>query len=114
MHEFKGVFLKIVKISFFLQSRSLNQTISLAKTLSGKYCLETKTPLDLEKDIHLPRGNIFHKDLSFPFKEDDSTMKWGVETDHPRVFLCGAGAVRGGGVSGIAGHNAAMALLELS
>jgi phytoene dehydrogenase-like protein len=28
------------------------------------------------------------------------------------VLLCGAGAVRGGGVSGIGGHNAAMAVLE--
>jgi phytoene dehydrogenase-like protein len=37
---------------------------------------------------------------------------WGVETDDPSVFLCGAGALRGGGVSGVAGHNAAMAVLE--
>ncbi|MEY3756035.1 MAG: hypothetical protein RL356_307, partial [Actinomycetota bacterium] len=86
----------------------------LARDSDGELCIEVKSPLDLEKEIALPRGNIFHKDLSFPFKEDDSTMKWGVETAHPRVFLCGAGAVRGGGVSGIAGHNAAMALLELS
>jgi len=35
-----------------------------------------------------------------------------VETAHPRVLLCGAGAVRGGGVSGVPGHNAAMAVLE--
>ena len=27
--------------------------------------LEVKTPLDIEKAIGLPRGNIFHKDLSF-------------------------------------------------
>jgi phytoene dehydrogenase-like protein len=49
-----------------------------------------------------------------PFKDDDSTIKWGVETNNPRVFLCGAGAIRGGGVSGIPGHNAAMAILELN
>ena len=36
----------------------------------------------------------------------------GVETAHPRVLLCGAGARRGGGVSGIPGHNAARAVLE--
>ena len=30
---------------------------------------------------------------------------------HPRVLLCGAGARRGGGVSGIPGHTAAMALI---
>ena len=86
----------------------------LARDSNGDLCIEVKSPLDLEKEIALPRGNIFHKDLSFPFKEDDSSMKWGVETNHPRVFLCGAGAIRGGGVSGIAGHNAAMAVLELS
>ena len=37
---------------------------------------------------------------------------WGVETEHERILLCGAGARRGGGVSGIPGHNAAMALLR--
>ena len=74
--------------------------------------LEVKTPLDIEKAIGLPRGNIFHKDLSFPFREDGSESSWGVETDDPRIFICGAGAVRGGGVSGIPGHNAAMALLS--
>lgn len=73
--------------------------------------MEVKTPLDIEKAIALPRGNIFHKDLSFPFREDGSTPSWGVETDDPRIFICGAGAVRGGGVSGIPGHNAAMAVL---
>ncbi len=74
--------------------------------------LEVKTPLDIENAIGLPRGNIFHKDLSFPFREDGSEASWGVETDDPRIFICGAGAVRGGGVSGIPGHNAAMALLS--
>ena len=34
-----------------------------------------------------------------------------VATGHPRILLCGAGAARGGGVSGIGGHNAAMAVL---
>ena len=86
----------------------------LASDANGELCIEIKSPVDLEKDIFLPRGNIFHKDLSFPFKEDNSSIKWGVETAHPRVFLCGAGAIRGGGVSGIAGHNAAKAVLELN
>jgi phytoene dehydrogenase-like protein len=35
-----------------------------------------------------------------------------VATAHPNVLLCGAGAVRGGGVSGVPGHNAARAVLE--
>jgi phytoene dehydrogenase-like protein len=74
--------------------------------------IEVKTPLDIEEAISLPRGNIFHKDLSLPFREDSTPPSWGVETDDPRIFICGAGAVRGGGVSGIPGHNAAMAVLE--
>ena len=73
--------------------------------------IEVKTPLDIEEAIALPRGNIFHKDLSMPFREDGSAPTWGVETDDPRIFICGAGAIRGGGVSGIPGHNAAMAVL---
>ena len=74
--------------------------------------IEVKTPLDIEEAIALPRGNIFHKDLSMPFREDGSAPSWGVETDDPRIFICGAGAIRGGGVSGIPGHNAAMAVLS--
>jgi phytoene dehydrogenase-like protein len=74
--------------------------------------IEVKTPLDIEEAIALPRGNIFHKDLSMPFREDGSEPSWGVETDDPRIFICGAGAIRGGGVSGIPGHNAAMAVLS--
>ncbi len=74
--------------------------------------IEVKTPLDIEDAISLPRGNIFHKDLSMPFREDGTDQSWGVETDDPRIFICGAGAVRGGGVSGIPGHNAAMAILS--
>ncbi|MEY3994943.1 MAG: hypothetical protein RL690_339 [Actinomycetota bacterium] len=76
--------------------------------------IEVKSPLDIEGDVGLPRGNIFHKDLSFPFREDNQQTRWGVETDDPRIFICGAGAIRGGGVSGISGHNAAMAVLEAS
>ena len=74
--------------------------------------IEVKTPLDIEEAIALPRGNIFHKDLSMPFREDGTQQSWGVETDDPRIFICGAGAVRGGGVSGIPGHNAAMGILS--
>ena len=38
--------------------------------------------------------------------------RWGVATDVDNVLLCGSGARRGGAVSGIGGHNAAMAVLE--
>ncbi|WP_030676371.1 phytoene desaturase family protein [Streptomyces cellulosae] len=83
----------------------------LATDADGRPCIEAKTPLDLERDLRLPGGNIFHRDLSWPYAQED-TGRWGVETRHPNVLLCGAGAVRGGGVSGVPGHNAAMAVLE--
>ena len=85
----------------------------LAKNSDGSLCIEVKSPLDIEKEIALPRGNIFHKDLSMPFREDDTLPSWGVETKISNLFLCGAGAIRGGGVSGIPGHNAAKAVLEI-
>ena len=84
----------------------------LARSSNGELAIEVKTPLDIEEAIGLPRGNIFHRDLAFPFREDGEAPGWGVETDDPRIFICGAGAKRGGGVSGIPGHNAAKAVLE--
>jgi phytoene dehydrogenase-like protein len=87
----------------------------LARNSDGTFALEAKSPLDLEAAIGLPRGNIFHRDLDFPFIEDKDashTPLWGGETDDPHIFIAGAGARRGGGVSGIAGHNAAMAVLK--
>ncbi|MBL1109006.1 NAD(P)/FAD-dependent oxidoreductase [Streptomyces sp. 5-8] len=83
----------------------------LATDADGRPCIEAKTPLDLERDLRLPGGHIFHRALSWPYAEPGGG-RWGVETRHARVLLCGAGAVRGGGVSGVPGHNAAMAVLE--
>jgi phytoene dehydrogenase-like protein len=82
----------------------------LATDADGGPCVEVRTPLDLEADLGLPSGHIFHRDLAFPYG-DETTGRWGVETAHRNVFVCGAGAIRGGGVSGIPGHNAAMAVL---
>ncbi|GGU38777.1 phytoene desaturase family protein [Streptomyces lavendofoliae] len=82
----------------------------LATDADGRPCIEARTPLDLERDLRLPGGHIFHGDLAWPYATG-STGRWGVETAHANVLLCGAGAVRGGGVSGVPGHNAAMAVL---
>jgi phytoene dehydrogenase-like protein len=78
----------------------------------GEPCIEAKTPLDLQAELGMPGGHIFHRDLAWPWAEEDAVGRWGVETAHDQVLLCGAGAQRGGGVSGIPGHNAAMAVLE--
>ena len=91
----------------------------LLSDAAGSPAIETKTTLDLEHALGLPGGNIFHGPLDWPFVEDDESLsspaeRWGVATAHPRVLLCGSGARRGGAVSGIGGHNAAMAVLEAS
>jgi phytoene dehydrogenase-like protein len=84
----------------------------LALCQDGSLAIEAKSPLDLEDEIGLPRGNIFHRDLDFPFIDSSGAdLIWGSETADPHIYLAGAGARRGGGVSGIAGHNAAMAVL---
>ncbi|WP_082495396.1 NAD(P)/FAD-dependent oxidoreductase [Aeromicrobium sp. Leaf291] len=80
--------------------------------------VEVKTPADVEAALAMPGGHIFHGDLAWPWLEDDEpadspAQRWGVATAHDRVLLCGSGARRGGAVSGIGGHNAAHALLEM-
>jgi phytoene dehydrogenase-like protein len=89
----------------------------LMEDASGRLCIETKTTSDLEHSLAMTGGNIFHGALSWPFAEDDEPLdtparRWGVATVHDRILLCGSGSRRGGAVSGIGGHNAAMAVLE--
>jgi phytoene dehydrogenase-like protein len=78
---------------------------------------EHKTPAQVEAELAMPGGNIFHGGIAWPWLEEDEkprspAERWGVETAHRRVLMCGSGARRGGNVSGISGHHAAHALLE--
>jgi phytoene dehydrogenase-like protein len=89
----------------------------LMKDENGEPCIEVKTTQDLEDVLRLPGGNIFHGALEWPFIEDTSgalspAQRWGVETKWENLLVCGAGARRGGAVSGIAGHNAAISIIE--
>jgi phytoene dehydrogenase-like protein len=89
---------------------------ALMSDTNGRPCLETTTTLDLHRTLAMTAGNIFHGGLAWPFADDDDPLdtpahQWGVATAHDRVLLCGSGARRGGAVSGIGGHNAAMAVL---
>ena len=104
--------------------RSLNSVLAepieevILAAPDGQLCVETKTTLDLENTLRLPGGNIFHGELNWPFADDDDSLttpagRWGVATEHPRILIGGSGAKRGGGVSGLGGHNAAMAALEI-
>jgi len=92
----------------------------LAHAADGSPCVEVKTPLDLERELDLDLGNIFHNQLSWFFGNDQAagsgeagTMsgEWGVETEYPHIFRCGSSAQRGGAVSGIPGYNAACCVL---
>jgi phytoene dehydrogenase-like protein len=103
--------------------KSLNSVLAepiqdvLMEDSAGRLCIEAKTTLDLERTLGMTGGNIFHGALSWPFAEngeplDTPARRWGVATAHDRILLCGSGSRRGGAVSGIGGHSAAMATLE--
>jgi phytoene dehydrogenase-like protein len=82
----------------------------------GQPCIEARTTADLERSLGMVGGDIFHGPLSWPWQEgaaDSPAERWGVATEHPRILMCGSSARRGGAVSGIGGHNAAHAALEL-
>jgi phytoene dehydrogenase-like protein len=86
----------------------------LAVAKHGELCIEAKSPVDIEEALGHYQGNIFHGALTFPFAESPEAIgSWGVETEFERVYLCGSSARRGGAVSGIPGHNAAMKVLEM-
>ena len=85
----------------------------IARNSDGNLCIECKSAFDLEKDLGLPLGNIFHNDLSWFYAEsDEEEGQWGVETPFENLILCGSGAKRGGAVSGIPGYLAARKVLE--
>jgi phytoene dehydrogenase-like protein len=84
----------------------------LLQSGDGTPCIETRTTTDLEAELRLPGGNIFHAPLTFPFGSTSGAEgEWGVATAHERILLCGAGSTRGGGVSGLGGYAAAQAVL---
>ncbi len=88
----------------------------VTRDADGTPCIEAKVPQDLERDLAMPGGHIFHGDLAWPWADDTERLdepaeQWGVATSLPGVLVCGSGARRGGAVSGLGGHNAARALL---
>ena len=84
----------------------------------GEPCIEAKVPQDVERDLAMPGGHIFHGDLSWPWASNREALgtparQWGVATEVHSVLICGSGARRGGAVSGLGGHNAAQAVLAM-
>lgn len=91
----------------------------VARDADGRPCVEAKIPQDIEADLGMPGGHIFHGDLSWPWASEDAARdtpaeRWGVTTGREGILMCGSGAGRGGAVSGLGGHNAAQAVLELA
>jgi phytoene dehydrogenase-like protein len=91
----------------------------IAHDVDGRPCIEAKIPQDIEADLGMPGGHIFHGDLSWPWASDSAALdtpaaRWGVATGRDCVLVCGSGAQRGGAVSGLGGHNSAQAVLELA
>ena len=72
------------------------------------------TPLDLERTYGLTEGNIFHGDLRleqlFFMRPVSGWSQYRTPVDG--LYLCGAGAHPGGGVTGAPGHNAAHQVLR--
>ncbi len=84
----------------------------IARDADGNLCIEAKTPYDIEESVGMPGGHIFHGDLQWPWATDPADAgRWGTETDVANLLICGSGARRGGAVSGLGGHNAAMTIL---
>ncbi len=83
----------------------------LAEIIAARSVL---TPLDLERTYGLTEGNIFHGDLRlnqlFFMRPAPGCSQY--TTPIPGLYLCGAGAHPGGGVTGAPGHNCAMAVLK--
>jgi len=84
---------------------------NVPKSVIGRKVL---TPLDLQETYGLTEGNIFHGDLNIGqlfFMRP--TPEWSqYKTPIRGLYLCGAGAHPGGGVTGAPGRNAAMTVLK--
>jgi phytoene dehydrogenase-like protein len=72
------------------------------------------TPVDLERDYGLTGGDIFHGALTLDQVWSARPVLGHANYRAPvrGLYLCGAGAHPGGGVSGLPGHNAAREILR--
>jgi phytoene dehydrogenase-like protein len=72
------------------------------------------TPLDLEREFGLVRGDIFHGKLTLNqlFSARPVLGHGNYRMPLAGLYLCGSGAHPGGGVTGVPGHNAAREILR--
>ena len=75
---------------------------------------QIKTPLDIERDLNMVGGDIFHGALHMDqfYSMRPIPGHAGYRMPTQGVYLCGSGAHPGGGVSGLPGHNAARVILR--
>ena len=105
---------RAVKLALAGLNRYLEEPIEecLSIDAEGRPCIEALSPLDVEAQLAMPGGHIFHGDLTWPWATTSGVAgTWGVETQIPNVVLCGSGALRGGAVSGIPGRAAALSIV---
>jgi phytoene dehydrogenase-like protein len=94
----------------FLGDRVVKKIAEYAPNVAGAVVArQVLTPLDLERTYGLTEGNIFHGDLRleqlFFMRPVPGWSQYRTPIDG--LYLCGAGAHPGGGVTGAPGHNAA-------
>jgi phytoene dehydrogenase-like protein len=72
------------------------------------------SPLDLEREFGLVGGDIFHGKLTLNQLFSARPVLGYADYRMPvaGLYLCGAGAHPGGGVSGVPGHNAAREIIR--
>ena len=75
---------------------------------------QIKSPLDIERDLGMVGGDIFHGSLHldqlYSLRPIPGFANYRMPVDN--LYLCGSGAHPGGGVSGLPGHNAAKVILQ--
>lgn len=71
------------------------------------------TPLDMEREFSLPKGNIFHMEITpdqmFFFRPVSGWAQYRIPIKG--LYLCGSGTHLGGGVTGAPGYNAAQSVI---
>jgi phytoene dehydrogenase-like protein len=97
------------------KQRVIDRITDFAPDLKDKIVVsELLTPVDLEERFHIHGGHWHHGEISLDqilmMRPFPGTSQYGTSVDG--LYLCGAGNHPGGGVMGLAGHNAAKEIIK--